>query len=267
MSVNKALLDILRFATTAAYLRINHLQGEYEKEEKMNVVDFPVSGVLDLPDHLFPLDPLSALGLSMILVAQGFTAIANLFKNTITEAVKSKVCLGFERYSHIVKTAAFTGIDKDNFPEVIEQVVTTAQLPNNDDLKSIMLGVKYSETEFTWTGESMIYTAPDGNNHFLYLTKHADPKTNKVDLIYGMVNAQYSLAADLFIVNKKTSILGSIFQKQETEFKTIPHTLSFNDTALLEMYFETIVFRKIALMTGLSVPDFPDLSSLCDRSD
>ncbi|KAF9113664.1 hypothetical protein BGX27_001081 [Mortierella sp. AM989] len=259
MSVNKALMDILRFASAAAYLKVNIPQVYSTTTLQVE----PSDTDLDLQ----MVDPATAsLGASMMAFAEGWSAVAKALKTTIKEDIKMKVCLGFDEYKHTTKAMRLVGVTKVDLLEVVEQIINAAQLPDDSDLKSIMLGVKYSEEEFTWTGESMLYTAPDGRNHFLYLTKHANPETNMTDMVYGMVNSNYKLASDMLIVNRQTSILGGIFGSEKTSIRKIPHVLSLNDTVILEMYFEMVVFRQMAIVSNLTPPPYPDISTLCDRS-
>ncbi|KAF8977620.1 hypothetical protein BGZ46_007248 [Entomortierella lignicola] len=259
MPINKVLMDILRLACAAAYLKVNippmhaliALQGE----------------LMSIDANMQMVDPATApLGASMMAFAKGWTAVANALKTTIKEDIKLKVCLGFDAYRHTAKAMRLVGVAKVDLLEVVEQIIKAAQLPDDSDLKSIMLGVKYSEKEFTWTGESMLYTAPDGRNHFLYLTKHADPQTNMTDMIYGMVSSTYKLAPDMLIVNRHMSILGGLFSSEKTTISRIPHVLTLNDTVILEMYFEMVVFRQMAIVSNLAIPTYPDLSYLCDKT-
>ncbi|KAG0213169.1 hypothetical protein BGX31_001333 [Mortierella sp. GBA43] len=269
--VNKAMLDILRYSAATAYLRVPippsmHQLQDYESYYigEGNGQQIPSTGEYDTA--MFDPASLAALASAMKQFAEGWTAIAKALGSSVKEDIKIKLCLGFEKYYHQSKAFSASGIDPSNLLEFVGEVINTSQLPDNNDLKSIMLGVKYSDTEFTWTGESMAYTAPDGKNHFLYLTKHANPETNKVDLIYGMVNSQYELAKDMLVVHRTESILGGLFSSEKTTFNYIPHVLSINDTMVLQMYFEMVVFRRMAMTAGLPVPKFPDLSALCDRS-
>ncbi|KAG0219215.1 hypothetical protein B0O80DRAFT_460070 [Mortierella sp. GBAus27b] len=255
---NKAILDILRLSAATTYLRIG-IPSSIDQEKSLTTT----MGGFDAQ----MLDPaLVKLGSAINLAVEAIILLITELRNSITEEVKLKVCLGFEKYNHMSKATRLSGIHPENLLDVVGVVVSEAHLPDNEDLKSIMMGIKYSDDEFTWTGESITYTAPDGKNHFLYLTKHVNPKTNKIDLVYGMVNSEFSVAPDMLIVRRRTSILGGIFGWEKTTFSTIPHELTLNDTMILEMYFETIVFRKMALVTGLPVPAFPDLAPLCQPS-
>ncbi|KAF9158361.1 hypothetical protein BGX20_003426 [Mortierella sp. AD010] len=254
MSINKALLDILRLASAVAYLKVN-IPPIHE------IIAASTNSELQM------VDPATAsLGASMLAFAEGWSAVAKALKTTIKEDIKLKLCLGFDEYRHTTKAMRLVGVNKVDLLEVVEHIVKTAQLPDESDLKSIMLGVKYSEKEFTWTGESMLYTAPDGKNHFLYLTKHANPQTNMTNMIYGMVNSNYKLTPDMLIVNRKMSVLGGLFESEKTTIQRVPHVLSLNDTIVLEMFFEMVVFRQMAIVSNLTPPAYPDLSSLCDRS-
>ncbi|KAG0241023.1 hypothetical protein BGX31_001527 [Mortierella sp. GBA43] len=251
--VNKAMLDILRYSAAAAYLGItipslDHLSA------------MPEYGTTKLDP-----ESLAAFGSIIKKFAEGWSSAAIPLKPSIHQNFGLKVCLGFEQYDDTSKAAAISGIHPSNLMKAVEHVIQAAQLPDDKDIKSIMMGVKYSDNEFTWTSESITYMGPDGKNRFLYLTKHANPKTNKIDLIYGMVNSEFSLAPDILVVHEKWSMLWGTFGGGRTYYRKVPHVVTLEDAKILEMYFEMIVLHKMAMVTGLPVPQHPDLTVFCDK--
>ncbi|KAF9919058.1 hypothetical protein BX616_002406 [Lobosporangium transversale] len=252
--VSKALLDILRFSAARSYLRTPLFQSQRPNE------------IFKSLDNIQAVDPtLVAIGQSMEAVAKGWSAIANAFKNSVTKTIKLKVCLGFEQYQHTAKTLVAQGVYGPRFPEFIGEIMANTELPDRRDLKTIMMGIKYS-TNITWVGESMSYADSNGHFNFLFLAKHANAVTKDIDVVYSWLKSESILAKDMLIVRTKRSTLGGLFERDETRIEYIPHVLSQQDAMLLQMFFEVIAFRQIAIATGLTPPDYPKLDSLCDRT-
>ncbi|KAG0319891.1 hypothetical protein BG000_003753, partial [Podila horticola] len=56
-----------------------------------------------------------------------------------------------------------------------------------------------------------------------------------------------------------------LFSSEGTYIEYVPHTLTLNDTPVLEMYWKMIAFRQIMISLGGEMPNTPDLSGLCNR--
>ncbi|KAF9100545.1 hypothetical protein BGX27_000346, partial [Mortierella sp. AM989] len=255
--VNKAVMDILRYGSAIAYLRIPFSQGSLSTES------------LVLESELSPLSTdiaWNVLGNSILGFAKAWRAIVKAFKTGITETSKLKVCLGFGKYEQDVKTITSRGTDKTRFPELVDNLIKMSGAPDDDELRTFMLLITISDN-LTWSGETVSYTSTDGFHRFLYFLKYSDVGSNTVDFAFGIIKTDFKLAPDMLVAHRKQSILGGIYESDEIIYRNVPHVITLNDTALLGMYFEVETFRKLAMITNLPVPSYPDLSFLCDRSN
>ncbi|KAF9342767.1 hypothetical protein BGX26_006879, partial [Mortierella sp. AD094] len=255
--VDKVMMDILRYGSAIAYLRVPFFQDAHSSLSHISKSELAAQ----MSDAA-----MDSLGISMVGFAKGWEAIAKAFKTTITETSRLKVCLGFEKYAHTVKSIIAQGVDKLDFRQVVDYLVEMAEVPNDNELKAFMLLIKVSNN-LTWSGESVSYTSMDGFHRFFYFLKYSDVASNTVDFVFGMIKSDFVLAPDVLIVHQKKSFLGGIYETDKTIYRNVPHVITVNGTALLGMYFEAVTYRKLALAARLPVPDFPNLSFLCDRSD
>ncbi|KAF9099882.1 hypothetical protein BGX23_009737 [Mortierella sp. AD031] len=252
--VTKVLLDLLRFASAASFLKVPVLLPELIHQE---VADEPT-----VP----PQDPAYVAIMKAIqLAAETWEKVTKAIGNTMTRTVQRKVCLGFDAVNYTVGTFNLEGITPDNLPRLVEGVVRLEELPNRDDIKRLMLGVTYSRN-FTWMAESMIYSAPNGEQSFLFFAKYTDPETDMTKVLYSRVRSNYVLAPDMLIVHQKRSSWLGLSKSDTVSIEYIPHTMTLNDALMLEMFFEMKSFHQIAIALALPSPKYPDLTGLCDRS-
>ncbi|KAG0262290.1 hypothetical protein BG011_000118 [Mortierella polycephala] len=258
--INKAILDYMRFLTVSAYLGV-----PIPRVVSWSVHQRPTCTSAGAP-RIKVVDPsIMAIMESIKLFAQTWEAVAEAFGTSISEDIRVKVCLGFDSVKYTARSLVGLGISAKNFPRLIEETMGLAQLPERNDLKAIMMGIKYS-TNITWVTESMTYSAPSGEHYFLFLAKYGNAKKKTADVAYTMLKSKFVLAPDMLIVHQKESYLGGIFNRERTLIEYIPHTLTLNDTLILQMFWEMISFHNLAIAAGVPPQPYPDLSGLCDRT-
>ncbi|KAG0197522.1 hypothetical protein BGX28_009004, partial [Mortierella sp. GBA30] len=244
---NKVMLDLLRFAAASAYLRIPvHQRNRISPGESTDVSAL----VFDLPFEM--------LLRTIQLFAETWQTIAKAFGSRVTETIQQKVCLGFDALNYTAQTFISHGISRQHYPRLIEGIIEAAELPDREDIRSIMLGITYS-TNFTWLGESMIYSSPNGEQSFLYMTKHGDANSDLATVVYTRVKSNFVLAPDMLVVRRQSSSWGGLIQKDETSIEYVPHTLTVNDTMILQMFWEMIAFHQVAIASALPSLRYPDL--------
>ncbi|KAF9181849.1 hypothetical protein BGZ50_005261 [Haplosporangium sp. Z 11] len=258
--INKVILDYMRFLTVSAYLGI-----PIPRAESWSVHQHPKCDSAGAPRVKVVIPSILAIMEPIKLFAQTWESVAKAIGTSISEDIRVKVCLGFESVKYTARSLVGLGISAKNLPHLIEETMSLAQLPDRDDLKAIMVGIKYS-TNITWVTESMTYSASSGEHYFLSLAKYGDAKKKTADVAYSMLKSEFSLAPDMLIVHRKESHLGGLFKKERTLIEYIPHTLTLNDTLILQMFWEMLAFHNLAIAAGVPPQPYPDLSGLCDRT-
>ncbi|KAF9565496.1 hypothetical protein EC968_004082 [Mortierella alpina] len=212
---------------------------------------------------------------SVQLFAETWEKVAQAFASNMTQSVKRKVCLGFDSVAYHAESFVMQDVAEKSMPNVLNRIIRANDLPPASNKGNILLGVEFSN-KFTWVGENMMYQDQQGNQSFLFLAKHGNvvrsgkgknKKTTKmVDIVYSRVKSNYLLAKDMLVVREQKSILGGIWKSDKTYINHVPHTLTPADTEILQMFWQMIAYKQMAMATRVKIPKMPNLKGLCDRT-
>ncbi|KAK3831664.1 MAG: hypothetical protein JOS17DRAFT_743908 [Linnemannia elongata] len=279
--VSKILLDFLRFASASSYLKIpvykkplsppslspspcphRHSVLRHYQQQQLQLQDTSTDTVAPLA-----MDPsFVALMESIKLFAETWEKLAKAMGSTISTTIKRRVCLGFDALDYRATSSVMQGVAQKHLTELVEDVVDLEELPRREDIKRLMTGVKYS-TNFTWLAESMTFTNPAGESSYFFFAKYGgDGSTDMANVVYSAIKSKFVLAPDMLIVRRQKSSWFGFRKSDETSIEYVPHTLTLNDTLVLEMFWEMVAFHQLAISLGGDPPMYPDLSGYCDRS-
>ncbi|KAK3836204.1 MAG: hypothetical protein J3R72DRAFT_477205 [Linnemannia gamsii] len=259
--VSKVLLDILRYGSAMSYLKIpvyNKPQSAHFQQYQQDPDSVVVAPLANSLSFMAMMDAINKF-------AEGWEKLAKAIGSSSTTTVKRRVCLGFDQLDYKATSSVMQGVSIKNLPLLVEDVVDLEALPNRDDIKRLMTGVKYS-TNFTWMAESMTFTNPAGEQSYMFFAKYGDAVTEMADVVYSAIKSKFVIAKDMLIVRRQKSGILGFGRSDETSIEYIPHTMTLNDTLILEMFWEMIAFHQLAISLGGQPPKYPDLSGLCDRS-
>ncbi|KAG0255149.1 hypothetical protein BGZ95_005853 [Linnemannia exigua] len=255
-------MDILRYASATAYLRIpiGHVRpvdGLHITEPTSVGNDFDTQGAGDSMD---------AIGKGLGSIGDGWKKLSDSIANRASETVTREICLGFAQYEHTVKTLSGQGLDQEHFVKVVDGLIKMAKV-RDPDVKDLKRSMELLEIfpNITWTGTTVSYTSDDGFHRFFYFYKYISEITQKIDIVFGMISATFRIAPDVLIIRKNKVRWLGLDRSDTVEFRNVPHTLSPNDTKLLDTYFEVVLYRKLALVQHLPFPDYPDMGPVCPR--
>ncbi|KAG0329994.1 hypothetical protein BG004_002210, partial [Podila humilis] len=256
--LNKAIMDIIRYTAALAFVRESPPHpNEPHKLLVNNLTPFEIN-ITAVGESML------AIGNGMSAIGEGWSKISNAIGPHSSESVRTVICLGFSRYEHTVKALKAHGIPQDRFEEVVDSLIKIARVKNQDveELRELMLILELSD-EMTWRGQTVSYTSDDGFHRFFHFYKYLNQTTNAVDIVFGSLTSDFSLAPDTMIIDKKKVGWFGFNDKQTMEYRGVPHTLTFNDTVLLNTYFEVVAYRQMAGVLNLPVPEYPSLGSAC----
>ncbi|KAF8937779.1 hypothetical protein BGZ47_008857 [Haplosporangium gracile] len=277
--VSKVLLDFLRFASASSYLKIpvynkplspsspstrprRHSIFLQHQQQQLQLQDASAGAAAPLV-----MDPsFVALMESIKLFAETWEKLAKAIGSTISTTIKRRVCLGFDALDYKATSSVMQGVAHKNLVYLVEDVVDMEDLPRREDIKCLMSGIKYS-ANFTWMAESMTFTNPAGEQSYFFFAKYGgDGSSEMANVVYSAIKSKFVLAPDMLIVRRQKSSWDGFRKSDETSIEYVPHTLTLNDTLVLEMFWEMIAFHQLAISLGAEPPKYPDLSGLCDRS-
>ncbi|KAG0359819.1 hypothetical protein BG005_000089 [Podila minutissima] len=247
--VDKVALDLLRLAACASFLGMRVPQYSREVAATTMVVD----------------PSFTALMSSIQLFAKTWKEVVQAFGSSTSETVQRKVCLGFDALNYTVDTKLLGGIREDVIPDVIDLLARQAVLPANEELQLALKLVVFSEN-FTWVSQGMKYVQPTGEASFAYLGKYGNAVDHRTKIVFSQVHSNFELAKDMLIVHQHSSVLGGMFTKDRTIIEYVPHTMTLNDTLILQMFWQMMSYHQVVMSLGEQPPGYPDLSFLCDRT-
>lgn len=207
---------------------------------------------------------MDAIGKGLGSIGEGWKKLSDSLANRASETVTREICLGFQRYEHTVKTLYGQGLDQERFVEVVDGLIKIAKVrdPDVKDLKRSMVLLEVFPN-ITWTGTTVSYTSDDGFHRFFYFYKFMSEVTQKIDIVFGMISATFRIAPDVLIIRKNKVRLIGLDRSETVEYRNVPHILTTNDTALLDTYFEVVLYRKLALVQHLPAPNYPEMGPVC----
>ncbi|KAF9968996.1 hypothetical protein BGZ73_008916 [Actinomortierella ambigua] len=257
---NKALLDIVRYACAHAFLkvpipRINPSQVELDEILRPFTVH-----------NMGLLDSIGAISAGLGSIADAWSKLSNAFGSRVTETVRRRICLGFSRYEHTVTGSVARSIPLKLFGEVVDALIKVAKVKNKDvdELREIMIILELTD-DMTWKGQTSSYTSSDGFHRFFHFYKYVNQTTNTVDIVFGNLAADFTIAPDTLIIDKNKVSWGGLSREQTTVFRDVPHVITMDDAALLNTYFEVVAYRHIAAVLREPVPPYPSLGGACSE--
>ncbi|KAF9347505.1 hypothetical protein BGX26_001003, partial [Mortierella sp. AD094] len=253
---NKAIMDIIRYTAALAFVRGSPPHpNEPHKLLVNNLTPFEIN-ITAIGESML------AIGNGMSAIGEGWSKISNAIGPHSSESVRKVICLGFNRYEHTVKALAAHGIPQHRFEDVVDSLIKITRVKNEDveELRELMLILELSD-EMTWRGQTVSYTSGDGFHRFFHFYKHFNQTTNAVDIVFGSLTADFTIAPDTMIIDKKKVGWFGFNDKQTIEYRDVPHTLTYNDTILLNTYFEVVAYRQMAGVLNQPVPEYPSLGS------
>ncbi|KAF9165010.1 hypothetical protein DFQ26_000732 [Actinomortierella ambigua] len=227
--LNKALMDIVRYAGASAFLRmtISSLHPGKNSPEK-------ISG--DHEVHSLGLtDALAAIGKALAAIGDGWTKLSHAIGPHLSESVRSRICLGFERYQHDVGSFIGNQVPREYFKRDVDVLLSLAMV-KGEDLERLRAVITMFDTpgEGYFSGSTVGYTGRDGHHRFNYFYKNFNETTNKIDYVFGYLASDFVLAADTLIVNKKQIGWLGLNHTETVEYRDVPHKITEYDAEILE---------------------------------
>lgn len=263
----KVFMEFLRVASASSYFKVP-VYNKAPGDDQLSIPfqQYQVVGNSDTSTAALASSSFGALKESIHRYAESWGKVVGEIGSRVNAGVQRRVCLGFDALDYQATTNVLQGVPTRNMPRLVDYVVDGEGLPRQDDIKRLMSGVKYS-TNFTWTAESMTFTNPAGEQSYFFFAKYGGEEgSERSDVVYSSVKSQFVLAHDMLVLHRQSSSFWGLFGSEETYIECVPHSLTLNDTLVLEMYWEMIAFRQIMISLGGEMPKTPDLSGLCNRS-
>ncbi|CAM2710888.1 unnamed protein product [Rotaria socialis] len=209
LQTTKVALNILRFisASTLAPQRnrmLSYFQPEIiSKSHNRNSNDDTTSSN--------SIDKISTLANAISSIAKVAKEIFSIFKSSSSSTIISRTMqAGFKHFDQKTRILKVLNMPAERATEFVNAIIMDYNLPSQG---SFMLGLTYSD-DFAWDYVEYLYS-PDQNGIYRSLTlfKNGDSRTNTASFYIVDINANWEIAPDLLIIEKRKSRLGGLFEK------------------------------------------------------
>ncbi|CAF2023855.1 unnamed protein product [Rotaria magnacalcarata] len=250
LQTTKVALNILRFisASTLAPQRnrmLSYFQSEIisTSHNRNNNNDITSSNSTD---------KISTLANAISSIVKVAKEIFSIFKSSSSSTIISRIMqAGFKHFDQKTRILKVLNMPAERVTEFVNAIIMDYNLPSQG---SFMLGLTYSD-DFAWDYVEYLYS-PNQNGIYRSLTlfKNGDSRTNTASFYIVDINANWEIAPDLLIVEKRKSRLGGLFEKTTQSIEYVPHTLTFDEATRLKEFFTLLAIDKMAVTLGIKIP-------------
>lgn len=198
---------------------------------------------------------------SLLKVTNEWSRLVEAFKTVRSEEVKQIITgKGFEYFNEKAQIQIAKGVKGSYIDTFLSHVEERLLVPpeRQKTLSDIMEECKYVEKN-VWTAFNTLFDInTGGDTKFASLLIARNEENDTYDVVISDIQAQFKLASDIMIVNKKLSVLGGIWQDSKDVQVKVPKTLTQEDITAVMSFFNIVAFKSFADQFGihLDLPTF-----------
>lgn len=189
--------------------------------------------------------------------------LAEQFKDIKNSTIKLELKRnGFSSFSQSVQLNKMNGIKKIFFQRFLNSLSDRFGIPANftEFFKSSCEKILNSEDN-EWKWFNFIFSANNESCKYITILGHYDKEAEKADLIIGEITAKFELAANLLIIEERTSSQGGAYTDSNIKIEEKPTNINEEDIKASVLFFKIVCIKAIANFIGISV-DLPDISEM-----
>lgn len=198
---------------------------------------------------------------SFMKLTNGWGQIVNAFKTTRTSTLKQTILgKGFDYFNQSAQIQISTGIKDEFFDKYLGHLETRIKVPKDrqEDLKMVLEECRWAEKN-VWSATNTLYSIDDGGNvKFVSILAARNDEKNTFDFVFSDIKAEFKLAPDVMIINKKLSVLGGIWEDDKDVEVKVPKSITPEDLKMVMSFFQIVAFKSFADQFGIQL-DFPKL--------
>lgn len=198
---------------------------------------------------------------SFMKLTNNWTRIVQAFKTTRSSVIKERLIgKGFDKFNESAQIQILKGIKDKDFDKFIDHLARRVKVPEErkEDLKMVLEESKWADSN-VWTAFNTLFSKDaGGTTKFASIIISKDPNEDKYHVIFSDIKAEFALAPDVLVVNKKLSVLGGIWEDEKDEYVSVPKSLEPEDVQMVIQFFQIVAFKGFADQFGIKL-DFPKL--------
>jgi len=180
---------------------------------------------------------------------------AEAFKTTIkSETIKEITDRGFEAFMSDTEVHVMDRLLPEGMPFFQENFMDIYDIPEEHQkkLKNIVKLMPLVGA-YTWDKADMLYNVDEGGNCgwiTLMYSKNADDNSYNVLVTHN--KSAFKLAPDILVIETSRSFLGGIYEDVSQTERKVPRNLVEGDIEKLQFFFKVMVFKKLAMLNGMT---------------
>jgi len=128
-----------------------------------------------------------------------------------------------------------------------------------EDLKMVLEESMFAQSN-VWTAFNTLFSVDTiGNTKFCSVLVGRNDDTDTYDVVFTDIKADFKLAPDTMVVNKKLSVAGGIWEDEKDEYVKVPKSLTPDDIQAVLSFFQIVAFKSFADQFGIKVT-FPNFN-------
>ena len=198
---------------------------------------------------------------SFMKVTNSWTKIIDTFKTTRSSTVKETLLgKGFEAFSSSAQVQVTKGVREEFLDKYLNNLATRVKVPEErkTDLILVLEESKWADSS-VWSAYNNVFSVDNGGNtKFVSILCARNETKGTYDFVFSDVKAEFKLAPDVMIINKKLSVLGGIWADEKDIQQRVPKNITQEDIQTVISFFNVIAFKTLADQFGIKL-DFPKI--------
>jgi hypothetical protein len=201
-----------------------------------------------------PLIALTGFGTAFMGVIDNWGKITSALKTTSSNVVKEVLTnRGFQRFQGAGKIDVAKGISQTNLPRYLELTARRWKIQPADGLTAgEIMEEKLLSDENYFVEFDITTSGPDGELRFN--TMHVSQSNDKYNFVRTTISATFVMAPDIHVIEKKKSILGGIFESENTIREEIPKNVNVEDLQAVRQFMLAFGYSCIGKEMGFNLP-------------
>jgi hypothetical protein len=176
--------------------------------------------------------------------------------STLKQTLQGK---GFDHFAQSAQIQISKGIKAEHFEKYLTHLEKRLKVPEErqEDLKMVLEESMWVQSN-VWTAFNTLFAVDTiGNTKFCSILIGKNEEKDTYDVVFTDIKADFKLAADTMVINKKLSVLGGIWEDEKDEYVKVPKSLTPDDIQSVLSFFQIVAWKSFADQFGIKV-SFPN---------
>jgi len=186
----------------------------------------------------------------------GWKQFTSAFKTTRSSTIKERIVgKGFDSFRNSAQINISKRIPPASWNRYLASLSKRMKVPADraNDLALVLEDSEYIP-ENIWSAINTLFSIGSGGTvNYASLYIYQDTRLNEYTVVYSDVQAEFTLAPDVMIINKKLSVAGGIWEDEKEIKQEVPRSLDPEDIRTVLNFFQMVAFKSFCDQFGIKV--------------